>query len=125
MIETNMRSYLDNSTTVTGTFYLRVGTQDAVTPYGVVFKVSPGKDYTHTGSGLSQSRLQCSCFADTYYAAKTFAREVITAMEAWPNSTSTTASGVQTVFLEGETDLFDDASKVHHVPLDFFVWHTQ
>ena len=125
MIETNMRSYLDNSTTVTGTFYLRVGTQDAVTPYGVVFKVSPGKDYTHTGSGLSQSRLQCSCFADTYYAAKTFAREVITAMEAWPNSTSTTATGVQTVFLEGEMDLFDDASKVHHVPLDFFVWHTQ
>ena len=120
-----MRSYLDNSTTVTGTFYLRVGTQDAVTPYGVVFKVSPGKDYTHTGSGLSQSRLQCSCFADTYYAAKTFAREVITAMEAWPNSTSTTATGVQTVFLEGEMDLFDDASKVHHVPLDFFVWHTQ
>ena len=125
MIESNMRTYLDNSTSVTGTFYLRVGTQDAVTPYGIVFKVSPGKDYTHTGSGLSQSRLQCSCFADTYYAAKTFAREVITAMEAWPNSTSTTASGVQTVFLEGETDLFDDASKVHHVPLDFFVWHTQ
>ena len=125
MIESNMRTYLDNSTSVTGTFYLRVGTQDAVTPYGIVFKVSPGKDYTHTGSGLSQSRLQCSCFADTYYAAKTFASEVITAMEAWPNSTSTTASGVQTVFLEGETDLFDDASKVHHVPLDFFVWHTQ
>ena len=125
MIESNMRTYLDNSTSVTGTFYLRVGTQEAVTPYGIVFKVSPGKDYTHTGSGLSQSRLQCSCFADTYYAAKTFAREVITAMEAWPNSTSTTASGVQTVFLEGEMDLFDDASKVHHVPLDFFVWHTQ
>ena len=125
MIESNMRTYLDNSTSVTGTFYLRVGTQEAVTPYGIVFKVSPGKDYTHTGSGLSQSRLQCSCFADTYYAAKTFAREVITAMEAWPNSTSTTASGVQTVFLEGEMDLFDDASKVHHIPLDFFIWHTQ
>ena len=125
MIESNMRTYLDNSTTVTGTFYLRVGTQDAVTPYGIVFKVSPGKDYTHTGSGLSQSRLQCSCFADTYLDAKTFARQVITAMEAWPNSTSTTATGVQTVFLEGETDLFDDVSKVHHIPLDFFVWHTQ
>ena len=125
MIESNMRTYLDNSTSVTGTFYLRVGTQEAVTPYGIVFKVSPGKDYTHTGSGLSQSRLQCSCFADTYLDAKNFAREVITAMEAWPNSTSTTATGVQTVFLEGEMDLFDDASKVHHVPLDFFIWHTQ
>ena len=125
MIESNMRTYLDNSTSVTGTFYLRVGTQEAVTPYGIVFKVSPGKDYTHTGSGLSQSRLQCSCFADTYYAAKTFASEVITAMEAWPDSTSTTATGVQTVFLEGEMDLFDDASNVHHIPLDFFIWHTQ
>jgi hypothetical protein len=125
MIEANMRTYLDNSTSVTGTFYLRVGTQDAVTPYGIVFKVSPGKDYTHSGGGLSQSRLQCSCFADTYYAAKTFAREVITAMEAWPNSTSTTATGVQAVFLEGEVDLFDDETKVHHIPVDFFIWHTQ
>ena len=126
MIEDNMRSYLDESTSMAITFYLRVATQDAVSPYGVVFKVSPGKDYTHTGSGLSQSRLQCSCYADTYLAAKTMAKQVIADMEAWPTkTTSATSTGVQTVFLESELDLFDDASKVHHVPLDFFVWHTQ
>jgi hypothetical protein len=126
MIEANMRTYLDESTSMTSTFYLRVATQDAVAPYGVVFKVSPGKDYTHSGSGLSQSRLQCSCFADTYYAAKTMARQVITDMEAWSTkSTTATSTGVQTVFLDGEVDLFDDDSKVFHVALDFFIWHTQ
>ena len=132
MIETNMRSYLDESTSMSSTFYLRVATQDAISPYGVVFKISPGKDYTHTGSGLSQSRLQCSCFADTYLAAKTMAMQVITDMEAWPTkSTSATSTGVQTVFLEGELDLFDGAgantrgSGLFHVALDFFIWHTQ
>ena len=124
MIEPNMRTYLAASTLTTGAFYLRTAVQDAASPYGVVFKVSPGKDYTHDGSGLSESRLQCSCFADSYYTAKTFAHQVIDAMEVWPSSTSTSAANVQAVFLAGETDLFEDATKDYHVALDFFVWHT-
>ena len=127
MIESNMRTYLANSTAVTSTqFYLRVATQSATFPYGVVFKVSPGKDYTHDGDGLSVSRLQCSCFSTTYHGAKSMAAEVITAMEEWPTkTTSTTSTGVQTVFLEGEVDLFEDDKNVFHTALDFFVWHAQ
>ena len=127
MIEPNMRTYLANSTAVTSTsFYLKVATQNATFPYGVVFKVSPGKDYTHSGDGLSVSRMQCSCFSTTYYGAKSMATEVITAMEEWPTKTgSTTSTGVQTVFLEGEMDLFEDDKNVFHTALDFFIWHTQ
>ena len=125
-IEPNMRTYLSLSTDVTSTeFYLKVATQSAAYPFGVVFKVSPGKDYTHSGSGLSMSRLQCSCYSTTYYGSKSMASEVITAMEGWPDSASTTATGVQTVFIEGEVDLFEDDKNVFHTALDFFVWHTQ
>ena len=127
MIEPNMRSWLSTSTgTSTSSFYLKVAPSTAVTPYGVIFKVSPGKDYTHTGSGLSMSRMQCSCFSTVgYYNAKMLAASVITAMEAWPSKTSSpTSTGVQAVFLAGEMDLFEDDTKSHHIALDFFVWHS-
>ena len=130
MIEPEMRTYLSTSTLTTGAFYLQTAVMNAASPYGVIFKISPGKDYTHSGSGLSESRLQCSCFADSYYTAKTFAHQVIDAMEVWPSSTSTSAANVQAVFLAGETDLFENATRVvesakyYHVALDFFVWHT-
>ena len=130
MIEPDMRSYLTASTLTTGAFYLQTAVQNASSPYGVIFKVSPGKNYTHSGSGLSESRIQCSCFADSYYTAKTFAHQVIDAMEVWPSSTSTSAGNVQAVFLAGETDLMEaatraiESSKYYHVALDFFVWHT-
>ena len=126
-IEPNMATYLANSTAVTSTqFCLRVAPSAFTFPFGVVFKVSPGKDYTHDGDGLSVSRLQCSCFSTTYYGAKSMAAEVITAMELWPTmTTSTTSTGVQAVFLEGETDLYEDDKNVFHTALDFFVWHAQ
>ena len=115
-VEPAMRTYLAGANTTADNFYLQKATQEPGKPYGVVFKVSPGKDYTHDGSGLSQSRMQCSCFGDTYYDSKVLAGEVITAMEAWPNS----EANVQAVFLAGESDLKDD---LFHVALDFWVWH--
>ena len=132
MIEQNMRSWLSSSTgTSTCEFYLREAIGSAASPYGVIFKVSPGKDYTHdylnATSKLSVSRMQCSCFSTVgYLSAKNMAVSVIDAMEVWPTkSTTPTSTGVQTVFLEGETDLYEDDTKTHHVALDFFVWHTQ
>ena len=120
MIEPEMRTYLQDSTRTTGNFYLKVAPQKAAPPYGVVFKVSPGKRYTHGGAaGLSESRLQCSCYSTIYLTAKTYATTVIEAMEYWPVSTST--ANVQAVFLAGETDL--EENNHHHVALDFWVWH--
>jgi hypothetical protein len=119
MLEPDMRSYLAASTaTSADDYYLRVAPQQADYPYGVIFKVSPGKDYTHSGSGLSQSRMQCSCYAGSYRAAKTLASEVISVMEVWPAA----ESKVHAVFLAGETDLFEE--RTYHIALDFFVWHT-
>jgi len=118
LVEPEMRSYLAASTAIDKNFYLLVATQNATMPYGVVFKVSPGKDYTHSGSGLSESRMQCSCYGNTYQEVKQMANSVISEMEAWPSSTN----DVQAVFLAGESDMLND--NVHHVALDFFVWHT-
>ena len=118
LVEPEMRNYLSSSTLIDGEFYLGVATQDATMPYGVVTKISPGRQYTHDGHSLSETRMQCSCFGDNYQEAKVLAGSVISEMEAWPSSTN----DVQAVFLAGESDMLND--NVHHVALDFFVWHT-
>ena len=98
--------------------YLKVAPQTAKSPYCVLFKVSPGKDYTHSGSGLSMSRMQVSCFADTYREVKQTANLIKTRMENWPAA----ESSVQAVFKAAELDLFEE--RTYHIALDFFVWHT-
>ena len=120
-----MRTYLSTTSTHTSRFFLKIAPQGTVTPYGVLFKVSPGKEYTHTGSNLAQTRMQCSCYSTLYQQAKMTANNVIGLMEIWPNSASTTAVGVQSVFLDGERDLYEDDKNMHHVALDFIVWHSQ
>lgn len=115
-LERKMHNYLD--TTLTHKFYLGVATQSAAIPYGVIYKTHPGKDYTHSGSGLSESRMRCNCYGGTYHQVKTMAIAVINSMETWPAS----EGGVQAVFLNGETDSHGDKS--HSVALDFVIWHT-
>ncbi len=121
LIEPEMRSYLAGANTTATNFYLRIAVGDATYPHGVIIKVSPGKDYTHSDSGsnsLLETRMRCSCFGLTYQQAKILASEVITAMEAWANS----EDDVDAVFLEGESDEGEDLD-IHHIVLDFMVWN--
>jgi len=123
LIEPEMRNYLAGSHTLSGTnFYLKAAPGNAALPYGTIFKINPGKGYTHSDRGMNSlyaTRMQCSCFGVTYQQAKILATEVIEEMEAWPDS----ESEVQAVFLEGEVDLGDELD-VYHVAVDFIVWNT-
>ena len=113
MLEPDMRTYLAGAGTGADDVYLKTAPQNANYPYIVVFKNSPGRQYTHDGYFLSSSNMQCSCYAGSYRAAKILAGQVITAMEAW--------SDVQAVFLVSEIDLFEE--RTYHVSLSFLIWH--
>ena len=98
--------------------FLKVAPQTATTPYCVLFKVSPGRQYTHDGHSMSNSRIQVSCFADDYRTAKLMVKQIKERMEQWP----ATDEKVDAVFGAGELDLFEE--RTYHIALDFFVWHT-
>ena len=97
--------------------FLKVAPQTATMPYCVLFKVSPGRQYTHDGHSMSNSRMQVSCFADDYRTAKLMVQQIKKRMKQWP----ATEEKVDAVFLAGEVDLFED--RTYHVALDFTVWH--
>jgi len=123
LIEPEMRNYLAGAHGISATnFYLKVAPGNAVYPYGIIFKISSGKDYTHSDAGSNsvyEARMQCSCFGGNYQQAKMLASEVIEEMEEWAD----VESDVQAVFLIGELDLYEDETKSHHIALDFIVWH--
>ena len=87
-------------------------------PYCVFFQVSRRPVYTHQGAtGLSEYRMQVSCFAKTYDSVKAIAAQVELAMEAWMAANS----NVQACFLDDEQDINEEESEYYHVPLDFLV----
>ena len=117
LVEPEMRTYLAALTTTADNYYLGVAIQSPTFPYAVITKVSPGKEYTHDGVSHAVSRIQCSCYGQSYYEAKNLADEVITKMEAWP----AVEDDVESVFLAGEVDMLNEG--VHHIAVDFFVYH--
>lgn len=117
LIEPKMRSYLAGKELTADNFYLGVATQSPTFPYGVIIKVSPGKAYSHGGTSHYLTRMQCSCYGQSYFQAKTLATEVIDEMEGWPDA----EVKVESVFLTGEVDMLNEG--VHHIAVDFFVFH--
>lgn len=88
-------------------------------PYLVYKKISPGPVYSHDGYSVSESRYQVSVFADNQGSAKATAIQVKDGFYNWRTSE------VQGVLLAGEVDLYNDDTKTHHIPIDFWVWHTR
>lgn len=89
--------------------------QGTVAPYCVVKQVSDLRSYTFGGaSGLDRPRIQISCFSLSYGQAKAMAVQVVAALEGW--------SGVQAALKQNEIDLYEQDTKLHHVPVDFHIW---
>ena len=104
------------SSTVGTRIYPAVAPNSATLPYLVYRKVSADKQYAHSGaSSLSFDRLQVSVFSTGYVTGKALAGAVVTALEGWTSA--------QAVFKANELDLYEDDTKVFHIPVDFFVWH--
>ncbi len=121
MIESTLSNRLKGqATNVSNRVYPNVAPSGVDRPYLVYRLVSPGRDYTHAGfSDLSESRFQVSVFADNYGSAKNTAKQVKDGLEGWKTSE------VLATFLAGEMDLYEDDTKIHHIPLDFWIWHKE
>ncbi len=120
-IEPKILRYLRNNVRVVrDRVYFPPGPQGGVLPYLTVRKISEVKDYTHDGpSGLSALRFQVSVFGKNYVDAKRAAVDVKTAMDSWR------ADGIKFAPLENETDLYEESTKLYHIPLDFFIQYQE
>jgi len=85
-------------------------------PYIVVSKVSGPRGYTNDGAdGTVVARFQVDLYANDYKTVKEQTAMLIS------GTTDYSSSRVHYLTLENETDLYDDASKLHHIVLDYFI----
>ena len=95
--------------------------QGAARPSIRLTTVSRVRDTTFAGmSGLSASRVQVDCFADSYGGAKAVSRAVVAKVDTlWP-------SLFQGVLVPGERDTVEDAepNPINNSSVDLIVWHT-
>lgn len=110
---------LTELTAITGTRIYRGGRlprdQSLQPPHVIIWQLSKIRHYDHAGyAGLTEATLQISCFSRDPDEADTMARIVRQSMEAWPGE----GPAIDSVFIEDESDLYEQETLIHHVPLD-------
>ncbi len=99
----------------------------AALPAVVLHKISSPRDYNMDGaSGLVDSRIQATCYGETYADAKLTARAVMAAV----NGLATTQSGVvfQRIDIDNERDGNGEQQNGHHLfwtSIDLQIWHDE
>lgn len=118
MIEADIYAHLrTNITAVNNRIYPTVASPTADRPYIVYQRISGSRVHDKSGqTGLAHPRIQVAVWADTYGEAKTIARDVRKAMNAFPGGN---------VFVDGETDRYEEDTKIYGCTLDFIIWHTE
>lgn len=113
--------YLLLSSSTTYPVYGGIAPSSAVTPYIVFTLVSDVSNYTHAGfDQTATARVQVSCYSTVSYAsAANVAGAVIAALNSAPGN-----YGIAIAHKANEMDLYEEESKVYHVPVDFMIRHT-
>ena len=84
-------------------------------PHVIIWQLSKSPHYDHDGySGLTDATLQISCFSPDPDQADTMAAIVRASMESWPAE----AVDIDSVFIEDESENFEQETAIHHVALD-------
>ena len=96
--------------------------QGSALPAVVLTTISSRRDYAMGGpSGLVESRVQVDSYGETYAAAKSAARSVITLLSgAKVVHGSTQFDGA---FVDGERDSFESDPNSFRVSVDLLIWH--
>ncbi len=118
MIETDIRAQVVVLSLLSGS---KVGLstlpEGTALPYVILTKVSAPRASTHEGpDGTVVARFQVSAFGETYQQAKQLAALI------YPLQTYSTAT-IRKIVLSNENDLYESDTKIHHVALDFMVYH--
>ncbi len=101
--------------------------QDIETPYIVMSKVSSVREHSHQGSShLATARFQFSTYASSYYLAKQIAEQLQTALQGI-SGVKGTAPGVRigSCLYDGESDFYEDETKLYHIAADYMVMHEE
>ena len=133
-LDSALYAKLSEVTSVTAV-YNQVAPQNTVLPYLVFNVISERPQNTHDGfADLTRSRVQVSVFSAGYAAVQLIVDDILTALasktytvyfimpefpinfDGWPD--------VQSVFNVNELDIFEEATKIYHCPLDFLIWHS-
>lgn len=79
-------------------------------------KISNVETYSHSGNeNLITARVQVSVYAKGYGQVKTEAKKIKKALDLYLTST------IKAIFVLNENDLYEDITKLYHIPIDFQV----
>ncbi len=105
-----------------GRIYAVTPPKNIALPCVVYVIVSRARMYSHSGvSKLNRYRVQMSCYAEGYAAAKDLADSVTVSMESW----SAADTNIQGIFHENEEDIYEKDTGLYHVPVDFMIWYQE
>ena len=93
-------------------------------PAIVYTRISGERTYSFDGaSGLTSQRFQIDSFASTYSGAKDLSNKIRSAINGFRG----TVSGifVQGIFLENDSDIFDDDFNIYRVSCDYFIHYKE
>lgn len=98
--------------------------QGVTQPAIVYLKVSDPRGRTFGRAQFAKPRFQFSCWGETYASAKAVAHQVRAALENFAGMLGGAAGvEVRNAFFENELDLHDPETGLHHIPVDFSIWH--
>jgi hypothetical protein len=108
--------------------HFNLAPQDVVKPYIVVIKIS-GPRYTlsnATAGSIAYPRFQFSIFSTTYKEAKEIA-DAIRAVLLTFSGLMGGAGGVTVLscLYENEVDLYEVETGLHHIAVDYIIWHQE
>ena len=120
----NILSNASGVTSITSRIYGNEARQGLAFPCVVYNVISDVGVNSKSGMAAINSRVQVSCFAETYDGCNALA---IAVRAALADKAAGTYGGVvvQVIKFDSSTDLTDNAGfdGVHHIALDFFVYH--
>lgn len=130
-LEEALYSYLSGyaglSSLVSNRVYPVLLPQDCQLPAVTYQRVSGPRVHCQGGDpGIAHPRIQVSCWAVTYSAARSIAAQVIAALQDFTGTMGGTGGvTVQASFLDDDADLYDPETQTYHVPVDFVIWHQE
>ena len=89
--------------------------QEPTLPCITYQRISGPVEYSRDGPGLTESRFQISCWAETYAGAIALAAAVRSAIGIFP----------EVSFLENQPDMYEPETSVYHIPVDVMIWHEE
>ncbi len=93
-------------------------------PAIVYTRISGDRTYSFEGaSGLASPRFQIDCFASTYSGGKDLSSKLRSAINGFRGTVSGIV--VQAIFLESDSDMFEDDFNIYRISSDYFVHYKE